>query len=137
LAVVFTLDYSPDEPTSSRSRKLLVAKWTRCRRHACLDRDNQGRRPWKGPKMMAEICLTDAATQAKAALTRSRIFDLRRLVVVQDGDAVVLRGRVSSFYHKQLAQEVVRNATDGAEVINAIRVVYQVERRTAEFDRAG
>jgi len=87
--------------------------------------------------MMAEICLTDAATQAKAALTRSRIFDLRRLVVVQDGDAVVLRGRVSSFYHKQLAQEVVRNATDGAEVINAIRVVYQVERRTAEFDRAG
>jgi len=87
--------------------------------------------------MMAELCLTNAAQQAKAALARSRIFDLRRLAVAQDGDAVVLRGRVSSFYHKQLAQEVVRNATDGAEVINAIRVVYQVERRAAEFDRAG
>jgi len=87
--------------------------------------------------MMAEICLSDVAAQAKAALARSRIFDLRRLAVAQDGDAVVLRGRVSSFYHKQLAQEVVRNATDGAEVINAIRVVYQVERRDAELDRAG
>ena len=87
--------------------------------------------------MMAELCLTDAATQAKNALSRSRIFDLRRLHVSQDGEAVVLRGRVSSFYHKQLAQEVVRNATDGAEVINAIRVVYQVERRDGEFDRAG
>ena len=87
--------------------------------------------------MMAELCLTDAATQAKNALSRSRIFDLRRLQVSQDGEAVVLRGRVSSFYHKQLAQEVVRNATDSAEVINAIRVVYQVERRDGEFDRAG
>jgi hypothetical protein len=89
------------------------------------------------PTMMAELCLTDAATQAKTALSRSRIFDLRRLQVSQDGEAVVLRGRVSSFYHKQLAQEVVRNATDSAEVINAIRVVYQVERRDGEFDRAG
>ena len=79
----------------------------------------------------------DVAKQAKIALSRSRIFDLRRLNVEEDGDSIVLRGRVSSYYHKQLAQEVVRNATDGAEVINAIRVVYQVERRDAELDRAG
>jgi len=87
--------------------------------------------------MMVELCVTDVAAQAKTALARSRIFDLRRLHVAQDGEAVVLRGRVSSFYHKQLAQEVVRNATGGGEVINAIRVVYQVERRDAELDRAG
>ncbi|MCI0362208.1 MAG: BON domain-containing protein [Planctomycetaceae bacterium] len=87
--------------------------------------------------MMAELCLRDAAALAKAALSDSRIFDLRRLTVVQDGDAVVLRGRVSSFYHKQLAQEVVRNATEGAEVINAIRVVYQAERTSSELERAG
>ena len=87
--------------------------------------------------MMAEFCLTDVATQAKNALSRSRIFDLRRLHVLQDGEAVVLRGRVSSFYHKQLAQEVVRNATDGAEVINAIRVVYHADRYDTErYDRA-
>ena len=61
-------------------------------------------------------------SQAKAALSSSRIFDLRRLDVEQDGDCVVLRGRVDSFYHKQLAQELVRVAVDGAEVINAISV---------------
>ena len=80
---------------------------------------------------------SSSAAQAKAALACSRIYDLRRLVVLQDGETIVLRGRVSSFYHMQLAQEVVRNATDGAEVINAIRVVYQPERRDAELDRAG
>ena len=86
--------------------------------------------------MMAELCLRDAAALAKAALTDSRIFDLRRLSVGQDGDAVVLRGRVSSFYHKQLAQELVRNAIDGAEVVNSIRVIYSADRRDASFERA-
>jgi osmotically-inducible protein OsmY len=72
--------------------------------------------------------LADLTSQARQALSRSRIYDLRRLHVDQDGEAVVLRGRVSSFYHKQLAQEVVRNAIDGVEVINAIRVIYSAER---------
>ncbi len=88
---------------------------------------------------MAELLLThgsttrntaaaDSASEARHALSRSRIYDLRRLMVDQDGEAIVLRGRVSSFYHKQLAQEVVRNAIDCVEVINAIRVVYTAER---------
>jgi osmotically-inducible protein OsmY len=80
---------------------------------------------------MAQTLLSDAAAQAKAALLRSRIFDLRRLQVDQDGDCVVLRGRVDSFYHKQLAQELVRNAVDGTEVVNAINVVY---RREEDFE---
>jgi len=80
---------------------------------------------------MAQTLLSDAAAQAKAALLRSRIFDLRRLQVDHDGDCVVLRGRVDSFYHKQLAQELVRNAVDGAEVVNAINVVY---RREEDFE---
>lgn len=84
-----------------------------------------------------DVVGADVAKQAKIALSRSRIFDLRRLAVDEDGEAVVLRGRVSSYYHKQLAQEVVRNATDGAEVINAIRVVYHADRyETERFDRA-
>jgi osmotically-inducible protein OsmY len=98
--------------------------------------------------MMAEVHRLDSlaavaeveavvAKQAKLALSRSRIFDLRRLHVEADGESVVLQGRVSSFYHKQLAQEVVRNATDGAEVVNAIRVVYHADRyETERFDRA-
>lgn len=75
------------------------------------------------------------AVQAKAALLRSRIYTLRRLHVEQQGDAVILRGRVESFYHKQLAQELVRGEVDGAEVINAISVVYTRERAQTEFDR--
>ena len=74
---------------------------------------------------MAQTLLSDAATHAKAVLASSRIFDLRCLDVEQDGESVVLRGRVDSFYHKQLAQELVRVAVEGTEVINAISVEYQ------------
>ena len=35
---------------------------------------------------------------------------------------IVLRGEVPSYYHKQLAQEVVRHAVDGVEVLNSIHV---------------
>jgi len=78
---------------------------------------------------VAQTLLANVASQAKAALSRSRIFDLRRLSVEQDGDYVVLRGRVDSFYHKQLAQELVRAAVEGIEVLNAISVVYHRDRR--------
>jgi hypothetical protein len=77
---------------------------------------------------MAHTLLSDVACQAKAMLAKSRIFDLRCLDVEQDGECVVLRGRVASFYHKQLAQELVRVAVDGAEVVNAISVEYQGAR---------
>lgn len=75
--------------------------------------------------MMTPTLCSDVAAQAKAALSSSRIFDLRRLNVDHDGDCVVLRGRVDSFYHKQLAQELVRVAVEGIEVINTISVVYR------------
>jgi len=44
---------------------------------------------------------------------------------------VVLRGSVDSFYHKQLAQEMIKNSLEGVEVINEIRVDY---RRSAIRD---
>lgn len=74
---------------------------------------------------MAETYLTDCADRAQTALSQSAIFDLRRLSVQHDGEAVVLCGKVGSFYHKQLAQEIVRGALDGAEVVNEINVVYR------------
>jgi hypothetical protein len=64
------------------------------------------------------------ARQAKAVLSRSRIFDLRQLDVDHEHDCVVLRGSVNSFYHKQLAQELVNTAIDGVEVVNDICVDY-------------
>ena len=44
------------------------------------------------------------------------------LQVEHDGETLLMRGLVSSFYHKQLAQEVVRHAVEGVEVVNSIHV---------------
>lgn len=71
---------------------------------------------------MTQALLTDAASQARAVLGCSRIFDLRTLDVAQESDCVVLRGSVDSFYHKQLAQEMVKTSLEGIEVVNEIRV---------------
>jgi len=73
---------------------------------------------------MAQMLLADVASQARAVLACSRIFDLRLLEVDQDGESVVLRGRVDSFYHKQLAQELLRTRIGGIDVINEIAVEY-------------
>jgi hypothetical protein len=77
---------------------------------------------------MAHTLLADVATLAKAVLSRSRIFDLRELEVEQEDECVVLRGSVTSFYHKQLAQELVKTSLEGVEVINDIYVDYSHER---------
>jgi hypothetical protein len=82
---------------------------------------------------MAPTLLADYTAQAKAILSRSRIFDLRCLLVEQDAEyegygAIVLRGSVDSYYHKQLAQELLKTAIPGIEVINLIKVEYSPER---------
>ncbi len=68
--------------------------------------------------------LSEARPIAQSALSDSPIFDLRDLVVEEGEDALVLRGSVSSFYHKQMAQELVR-AVAGREVdvVNSIDVL--------------
>jgi hypothetical protein len=38
------------------------------------------------------------------------------------GRAICLSGRVATFYHKQLAQEVVRAVADGVQVVNSVDV---------------
>ncbi len=48
---------------------------------------------------------------------------VREVLIERDGDALVLVGQVSSFYHKQLAQEIVRQITEGFEVVNTIHVL--------------
>jgi hypothetical protein len=47
---------------------------------------------------------------------------LRKIEVECDTDAVVLRGCVDSFYHKQLAQELVMAATELPILANDIAV---------------
>ena len=84
---------------------------------------------------MPETLVDDAIVQAKTVLLRSRIYVLRTLHVFQDSEAIILRGSVDSYYHKQLAQELVRMAVEGVEVINLIDVVYRPEEEDG-FPRA-
>ncbi len=71
---------------------------------------------------MPLLSAKDIEARAKEALAGSPVYALRELQVEQDGDTLLIRGLVSSFYHKQLAQEVVRHAAEGVEVVNSIRV---------------
>ena len=81
---------------------------------------------------MAHAFFTDVASLARLVLGRSKIFDIRALDVDQESDCLVLRGNVDSFYHKQLAQEMIKTSLEGVEVINEIRVAYS--RETADND---
>lgn len=71
---------------------------------------------------MAEFVAKDVQPRAQDALAASPIYALRELRVEQAGDTLLIRGLVSSFYHKQLAQEVVRAVAEGVEVVNSIHV---------------
>jgi hypothetical protein len=64
----------------------------------------------------------DVCKRARSALAHSPIYVLREVQVERNGDALLLQGRVDTFYHKQLAQEVVRNVCDGMRVENALLV---------------
>ena len=71
---------------------------------------------------MAECSAKDVQPRAQRALTASPIFALREVRVEQKNDALLISGLVSSFYHKQLAQEVVRAVAEGIAVVNSIHV---------------
>ena len=74
---------------------------------------------------MAATILDEVQPRARAALCNSPFYELRELQVEHRGDALLLSGCVSSFYHKQLAQEVVRSVCAGIKVINSIHVAEQ------------
>jgi len=60
---------------------------------------------------------------AQSALSESPIFDLRDLLVEEGDEGLVLRGSVASFYHKQMAQELVRAVVGrDIDVVNSIDV---------------
>ena len=64
----------------------------------------------------------DMASRAQAALCTSPIYPLRDLKVVLVGRKLAIHGRVKTFYHKQLAQEVVRHVAAKLQVVNEVRV---------------
>jgi hypothetical protein len=71
---------------------------------------------------MAVVSAKDVQSRAQEALSGSPIYALRELHVKHQGETLVIQGLVSSFYHKQLAQELIRTAAEGLEVVNCIEV---------------
>ena len=60
--------------------------------------------------------------RAQRALDSSPIYDLHGLHVQRSGKILLISGSVSSYYHKQLVQEIVRAVVDGLEVVNSVDV---------------
>lgn len=73
---------------------------------------------------MVEVSAREVQPRAQSALANSPIYELRDLEVQQENGALLICGVVSSFYHKQLAQEVVRAVCRDVaiELVNSIRV---------------
>ncbi len=71
---------------------------------------------------MIESLAKDVHVRAQSALSGSPIYVLRELQVERVDDSLMLSGRVDSYYHKQLAQEVVRAVSAGMRVVNSIDV---------------
>ena len=71
---------------------------------------------------MAESMAAECHERAQNALSSSPIHAMRVLRVEQDCDALIISGRVETFYHKQLAQELVRAVSNGCQLINSIDV---------------
>jgi len=68
---------------------------------------------------MVETIANTLQRRAQAALSNSPFYELHELQVKQGENTLSIIGRVSSFYHKQLAQEVVRSVCAGIEIINS------------------
>lgn len=60
--------------------------------------------------------------RAYKALKASAIPDLRGLCLEEVEGSLVISGRVGSFYHKQLAQELVRSVARERELVNTVDV---------------
>lgn len=71
---------------------------------------------------MPQALASSSLNRARRALATSSICELRELTLEKHGEELRICGRVNSFYHKQLAQEIVLAEADDLEVINAIVV---------------
>ena len=71
---------------------------------------------------MSQTLLANSEQKAQQAFATSPIYALRTLHIEQVGEALHVRGRVTSFYTKQLAQELLRSVAEGLQVVNHVEV---------------
>ena len=74
---------------------------------------------------MSKKSAHEAQRRAQSALTSSPVYPLRDLIVESHDDAITISGSVTSFYHKQLAQEAVRAVVGAMDVVNSVHVEEQ------------
>jgi len=78
----------------------------------------------KGSSTLAPAAdVSPVPQRATEALRQSCIPALRRLTVEEESSALVLKGRLPSYYYKQLAQEAVLPFLGGRELHNQVVVV--------------
>ena len=67
---------------------------------------------------------TESSCQrAQEALHASPIHAMRKLLVERCGESLVISGKVSSFYQKQMAQEIVLAVTREFPLVNSVDVL--------------
>jgi hypothetical protein len=71
---------------------------------------------------MSAVATADVELRAKSKLMECPIVALRQLDVEQSEGLLLISGQVTSFYYKQLAQELVRSTADGMRVVNNVVV---------------
>jgi hypothetical protein len=88
---------------------------------------------------MSHLPVHDVAPHVQTVLCSSPISELRSLRIEQKEGLLMIFGTVSSFYHKQLAQEAVRAICQECherelEVVNRIRVCCQSQESVSHSD---
>jgi len=68
------------------------------------------------------MCVKRVLSQAREALHNSPISSIRDLEVEVLEDALVISGKVRSFYEKQMAQEAIRAVCDDLQLRNSVDV---------------
>ena len=66
---------------------------------------------------------TVTVKRAQCALDECDFYELRELTVVRHDEELVIRGETRSFYHKQVAQELIRTACPDVPIDNRIVVL--------------
>jgi osmotically-inducible protein OsmY len=80
------------------------------------------------PSQHERAAHSGVAENAERRLKSSPHAALRSITCEVEDDALVLRGRVMSFYLKQLAQETVRTIDGVGLVINVVEVMHEPNR---------
>jgi osmotically-inducible protein OsmY len=71
-------------------------------------------------EVSSALCPVERAARKRLAKTGYRLLGSVRCQF--DDGTLTLHGRVPSYYHKQVAQEAIRNVTDVATIVNELNV---------------